>query len=133
MTAITEAKSRLPLPALLQQLGLGAHANKSALCPLHDDHHNSFSMYQKDGSWRWKCHAGCGQGDEINFLQCYKSIPNKAAIKVFLQMSSANGAVSTQLPPRKCNSKIEQIAFDWIKCVDAFTDKHVEQLAKSRG
>jgi len=32
---IDEAKRRLPLPALMARLGLGEHAKKSALCPLH--------------------------------------------------------------------------------------------------
>jgi DNA primase len=67
---IAEAKRRLPLPALMHRLGLGEQAKKSARCPFHDDKHNSFSIWQnKDGLWSWKCHAGCGQGDEITFLE----------------------------------------------------------------
>jgi len=61
--SIDEAKRRLPLPALMHRLGLGDHAKKSARCPLHDDQHNSFSVWQEDGIWFWKCHAGCGGGD----------------------------------------------------------------------
>jgi hypothetical protein len=45
-TKIDEAKRLLPLPQLLERLGLGAHAKKSALCPLHDDKHPSFSVFQ---------------------------------------------------------------------------------------
>ena len=67
---IAEAKRRLPLPDLMRQIGLGEHAKKSAHCPFHDDKHNSYSTWQNDdGLWSWKCHAGCGQGDEITFLE----------------------------------------------------------------
>jgi DNA primase len=67
---IAEAKRQLPLPALLHRLGLGEHAKKSALCPFHDDKHNSFSVWKNGvGLWFWKCHTGCGEGDEITFLE----------------------------------------------------------------
>jgi CHC2 zinc finger len=68
---IDEAKRRLPLPDLMtNHLGLGKHAKKEAHCPFHKDEHPSFSVFQgKNGKgWQWKCHAGCGYGDEIVFL-----------------------------------------------------------------
>ena len=76
---IDEAKRRLPLPDLMARLGLGEHAKKSAKCPFHYDRHNSFSMWQADdGHYYFKCHAGCGQGDEINFLQLrYKVLSHR--------------------------------------------------------
>ena len=45
---IDEAKRRLSLPQLMQQLGLGEHAKKSARCPLpgHEDKHPSFSVFK---------------------------------------------------------------------------------------
>ena len=127
------SKKRLPLPALMGQLGLAKHAEKSALCPFHDDQHNSFSVYQKNGTWRWKCHAGCGQGDEITFLECYKSISNRAAIKLFLEMSGVNGATPAQPSPRKRSTKAEQSPLEWLACVNALTDKNVRQCAQWRG
>src|SRR5512133_2785919 len=48
---ISEAKRKVPLPALLHRLGLGRHAKKSARCPFHEDKHNSFSIWPRDGSW----------------------------------------------------------------------------------
>ena len=42
---LAEAKRRVPLPALLHQLGLGELAKKSARCHFHDDEHNSFSAW----------------------------------------------------------------------------------------
>ena len=84
---IGSAKQRLPLAALMHQLGLDDHAKKSARCPFHDDKHNSFSIWESDGVWFWKCHAGCGTGDEINFLEKHKAISRGHAIKLFLEMA----------------------------------------------
>jgi DNA primase len=42
---ILELKWRLPLPDLLKQTGLGAHAKRSAACPLHEDTTPSFSVF----------------------------------------------------------------------------------------
>jgi hypothetical protein len=84
---ILEAKQRLPLPALMQLFGMGEQAKKSARCPFHDDKNNSFSIWQRDGVWFWKCHAGCGSGDEINFLEKHKGITRRDAIQLFLEMA----------------------------------------------
>ena len=65
---IDEAKGRLPMPRLLEKLGLGDRAKKSALCPWHDDQHPSFSVFQKNGAWFHRCFLGCSSGDEIAFL-----------------------------------------------------------------
>jgi hypothetical protein len=75
MSSIVEAKEKLPLPVLMNQLALGQHARRSARCPFHEDKRNSFSIWRKDGLWFWKCHAGCGAGDEINLLELHKGIP----------------------------------------------------------
>src|SRR5947207_3207367 len=130
---IQEAKRKLPLPVLMQRLGLGKHAKKTARCPFHDDARNSFSVWQtRDGLWLWKCHTGCGDGDEITFLERQKSISPGDAIKVFLEMAGVNGATprSSQHLARPTG---EQQPFDWQECAEAFTDKHLEQLAEWRG
>jgi hypothetical protein len=112
MSAIQEAKRKLPLPALLHRLGLGEHAKKSARCPFHDDQHNSFSVWKNgDGVWAWKCHAGCGQGDEITFLELHRSILRSEATKLFLEMAELSGSSRTvrggslcfaRSPPARC-------------------------------
>jgi DNA primase len=99
---ISQAKRRLPLPALLHRLGLGEHAKKSARCPFHDDKHNSFSVWKNGaGLWFWKCHAGCGDGDEITLVEKQQGISNKEATKLFLEMAGVNGATPA---PRKVAS-----------------------------
>jgi putative DNA primase/helicase len=122
---ICDAKVTLPLPSLMRELGVGDHSKKSARCPLHEDRHNSFSVWQKNGAWFWKCHAGCGEGDEITFLEQYKTISRGDAVKLYLEMAGVNGAAPNE--PKSI------VAFDWRSCVDAFTEKHVERLAKWRG
>jgi hypothetical protein len=139
MSDIAEAKGNLPLPGLMHQLGLGEHAKKSARCPFHDDKHNSFSVWQKDGRWFGKCHTGCGQGDEINLLEKHYGISNGEAIKRYLELAGVNSSApigqtpnSDRATPRPNDTKPCK-AFDWHACVKALTEKHVEQLAKWRG
>src|SRR5215472_13491185 len=87
---IDEAKRRLPLPELMKQLGLAEHAKKGARCPLpgHDDKHPSFSIFGgKDRFWFWKCHAGCGEGDEILFLRRLNGLSMTEAMDVYLDMA----------------------------------------------
>jgi Protein of unknown function (DUF3987)/CHC2 zinc finger len=123
---LAEAKSRLPLPTLLHRLGLGEHAKKSARCPFHDDQRNSFSVWCNEaGQWRFKCHAGCGDGDEVTVLEKVKIISNSEAIKLLKEMAGVRA------PPSKPRSSAP--APDWSACVEAFTDKHLERLADWRG
>jgi len=135
---IAEAKQKLPLPALLHQLGLCEHAKKSARCPFHDDKRNSFSVWKNgSGLWFWKCHAGCGEGDEITFLEKYEEISNSESIKRYLEMAGVNGATQrtqaenaqrTSPPHTKRRSD-----FDWDARVEAFTEEEMQGFAKSRG
>src|SRR5437016_3131958 len=53
---VQEAKRRLPLPVLMNQLGLGEHSRKSALCPFHEDHRNSFSVFLSERGWHARWH-----------------------------------------------------------------------------
>jgi hypothetical protein len=125
---IDEAKRRLPLPGLMRKVGFGQHAKKSALCPFHDDKHNSFSVWKSSGGlWFWKCHAGCGEGDEITFLEQHGGVSRREAIKRYLEMAGMNGSPPSPLSPRSTSS------WNWSACVAAFTDEHIERLANWRG
>ena len=86
---IEKAKRSLPMPELMKQLGLGEHAKKVAHCPWHSDENPSFSVFQsKNGKgWQWKCHAGCGYGDEIAFLVKHFNISRREAIRRYLEMA----------------------------------------------
>ena len=85
---IDKAKPLLPLPELMRRLGLLENAKKSAHCPFHSDEHPSFSVYpDKNGEWRWKCHAGCGHGDEIALLVKRFGVKRPEAMKRYLEMA----------------------------------------------
>jgi hypothetical protein len=133
-SAIQKAKRKLPLPALMHRLGLGEQAKKSARCPFHEDKHNSFSIWPRDGSWFWKCHTGCGDGDEIDFLAKHKGILRSDAIKLFLEM--AGSEPSTSPVPRKTfwrksnNGRIQSL--DWQQCVFALKPRGLVRLGNER-
>lgn len=93
------AKACLPLPALLARLGLEAHAKKSACCPFHEDKSPSFSVWQSARGWQWKCQAGCGNGDEIGFLEVHWRLTRAEAIRRFLEMADGNLA-PTPMPTK---------------------------------
>jgi hypothetical protein len=128
-TPIQQAKERLPLPLLMEQLGLGEHAKKNARCPFHDDRNPSFSVFQIDGSWFYKCHAGCGEGDEINFLEKHKGISRANATKLYLEIAGC--APLAPIFWRKSNDGASE-SFDWAACVNSLTDDHLEQLGNQR-
>ena len=85
---IAEAKRRLPLPELMEKEGLSERAKKTAHCPFHEDKHKSFSVFKgDDGFWHWKCHAGCGDGDEIMFLRKLKGLSTTKAMNLYLEVA----------------------------------------------
>lgn len=90
--SLDDAKRRLPLPELLHRLGLGEHARRSARCPLHDDRSPSFSIWESGNGWRWKCHGGCGGGDEVSFLEIHLGVSNGEAIRAFCEMAGGQSA-----------------------------------------
>ena len=84
---IQSAKAVLPLPELLKRLGYGDRAKRQALCPFHADQRPSFSVFRGHCGWRWNCFAGCGHGDEIDFLEALKGLTPSEAIRLFLEMA----------------------------------------------
>src|ERR1700746_2742872 len=115
---IQKAKQNLPLPALIHRLGLSEHARKSARCPFHDDNHNSFSVWKTGaGLWFFKCHTGCGEGDEITFLEKHHGISNKEATKRFLEMAGVNGVTPTPLKAGSTSTSKSTSPPDWQACV----------------
>ncbi len=101
---LREAKRKLPLLALMAQLGYGEHAKKSARCPFHSDSSASFSVFTgNDGEVHWKCFAGCGQGDVIDFLACARNLSNADACREFKRLAgiTAAPAPAPQAPPRR--------------------------------
>lgn len=82
------AKRRLPLPKLMVLKGDGAAARSSARCPFHKDETPSFSVYQaKNGVWSFHCFAGCGRGDEVDYLVLKAGVKRGKAIALFLKLA----------------------------------------------
>lgn len=127
---IAEAKAKLPLLELMTALGLREHAKSKARCPFHEDTHASFSTFCHEDHWFWKCHAGCGAGDEINLLEKAKGISRAEATKLFVRMAGVNGHAH-HLPAR--NEQPTVSSFNWQACVAAFNAEHVERLNEWRG
>ena len=85
--AIACAKELLPLRELICQVGDWDTLVCANLCPFHDDNSPSFSLFEYDGQELWKCHAGCGQGDQITYLELKFEISRGEAIRTFLAMA----------------------------------------------
>jgi len=103
---IDQAKRRLPLPKLLERLGLEKHAKRSARCPFpdHEDKHPSFSVFKGKDDFRfWKCHSRCGEGDEIAFLQKLKGLAMPDAMNLYLDWAG--------FPPRNSSKSREYPKF----------------------
>jgi hypothetical protein len=147
MTALEQAKERLPLPKLMARLGLGEHARKSARCPFHDDRSNSFSVFQKsNGKWAWNCFAGCGGGDEAAFLARIDSVSSADGCRKLIELSGAR-ASQTPVPIRRRlstrqeppNERIptmpDAVAQAWTEGVDYILAQgaSAQRLAEFRG
>jgi hypothetical protein len=138
---LSEAKARLPLTRLMSDLGLSEHAKKSARCPFHEDGSASFSVYRgDDGQERWKCHAGCGGGDAVDFIARKLGLSNHDACKEFIRLAGVAPLLATPRPgagpatPTPPAPAAPRPPFGgWPACVTAFTAEHAAKLADWRG
>jgi len=89
---VAQAKQRLPLPQLMEHMGEGSHAKPSARCPFHEDRRPSFSVFSMGNRWYWKCHAGCGEGDEVSYIQHRLHLGRGAAMRRFCDMAGTGGS-----------------------------------------
>src|SRR6266849_4238459 len=94
-----------------------------AKCPAHDDHKPSLRIDEGAGGCALvRCWAGCTLDAVLSAIGLTKKDLFPLST---LPKSSGNGE-----PP---HSTPIATRFDWQKCVDAFTDTHVEHVAKWRG
>jgi hypothetical protein len=119
---IAQAKSRLPLPELMQQLGVGEHAKKRARCPFegHEDKHPSLSLFQgSDGFWHFNCFSRCGDGDEITFLSKLRALPLDEAISLYLEMAGF-----PRTSPSKSRERHKSLVFPESPKCPEFPESH---------
>jgi hypothetical protein len=89
LTSAQELRSRLPLPELMNRLGFAESNKHSARCPFHEDQHPSFSVFETSSGHRWKCHAQCGGGDEVDFLRKVSRGTTADAFNLWREMAGA--------------------------------------------
>ena len=128
---IADAKTVLPLPALLNRLAVSIPDQDkfNIRCPLHNEQNGkSFSVERKNGTWLFNCFGKCNRGgDEITFLQTYKGVSRDDAIRLYLEMAG-NGAT------KKARRRQAPVAApDWQKCVTDCGQENINGIAKWRG
>jgi hypothetical protein len=135
--ALDEAKRLLPLPQLWELLNLTGKPGKSCKCPLHEDGSNSGSVFQRaDGTWAFKCFAGCGTFDEPDLLAHVRGLSLGDAIREFKKLAgvAATAPPSSfsplQASPAKCSDSGPPL--DWPQCVRDFTAEHAAKFAAWR-
>jgi hypothetical protein len=85
---IEEAKDRIRIPDLWRFYGYPGEPKKVCKCIFHDDRNPSLSVYN-DGR-DWKCHAGCGGGDVIDFIAKAKGISNEEACRELIRLAGGH-------------------------------------------
>ena len=136
---IADAKNLLPLPALLNRLGIATPDRDkfNIKCPLHSEQNGqSFAAERKNGAWVWNCFGKCGcGGDEITLIEKHRSVSNDEAITIYLELAGGSGngatAVKTKTKIRAHAQKQKAIEFDWSRDVSSL--KSVARVAKERG
>jgi hypothetical protein len=129
-----DLRAKLPLRELMHAVGDGAAAKTVARCPFHDDHNPSFSTWiGNDGRHRWKCHAGCGEGAEPDYLMKKFGVDTAGAFAKWRELAGVNGnghkpaAAPTPAPATDFNHN------QWTKRCRALTDCRLKKLADERG
>jgi len=121
----------------MDQLGYGDHTDDSCLCPFHDDHNPSFSVYDDGDRFFWKCFAGCGGGDEVDFLMKEEKLEKGSAIRRYLELaqvrfpamsgSRGKGATRHSGPATAITDAV------WEGCVASISDRMLSHIAEWRG
>ena len=150
---IKAAKLALPLPSLLQKLGLkpptGGGNMFSPFVAGRRQRSPSFSIFQRGGGWGWCDRTGGveNKGDEITLLEKLKGLSRGEAIAYYValagvQNSCSNStahfdkaAVSAVRGSRSPNSPglPDKESFDWSKMCASFTDADATELVRWRG
>lgn len=103
---ITALKRGISLPDLIERHGVQLNRQSAteykALCPFHNEKSPSFSVFQKDGDWKYYC-FGCGAGaDHIDFIQMYDNCDTPQAIDRLAEM--VGGAAANDNRPAQGQS-----------------------------
>ena len=122
MDKIEEARTKLPLPELMREMGYGEFAKSSVKSPFRDEKSPSWGIYEKGGRWKFLDHGTGEGGDEIDFIEQVQNIDRKAAIERFLAMAgierqeknppvtkfSLNGSKAHSKPWSECQAQADE-------------------------
>ena len=150
--ALDKAKRILPLPELMRRLGdyaaSPAETGKGGFLiksPLREDKNPSFSVYRRDGEWKWSDKATGEGGDALDYLQAREGKDFKGARARLLEMAGVHEATSASkpvnisksnpkkaMPSRVSVSEPRQIS-DWSKCAQDLNSERAKEIANWRG
>lgn len=142
--ALDKAKRLLPLPELMRRLGdyapspaetgRGGFLIKS---PLREDKSPSFSVYRRDGEWKWS-DKGTGEGgDALDYLRHREGKEFKEARARLIELAGVSDAAPSPTPAKKAEPRVrvtvKKKVFDWADCAKALTAERVAEIAEWRG
>lgn len=142
--SIDKAKRVLPLPELMRRLGDYAPSEAEVSrggflirSPLREDRNPSFSVYRRDGEWRWSDKGTGERGDAIDYLRHREGREFAEAKARYLEMAGvANGSSTSPEPKRpepRVRVTVKKKLFDWADCTKALTAEHAREIAEWRG
>lgn len=123
----------LPIEPIAMRLGMIVVRNKS-LCPYHDDHHPSLSLYQSRtfGTYHFKCHACGAKGNAIDLVMHILNLSFPEACQ-FISGSEALanlGNSRTYSPTSKPENIAAQAHFDATRYERYFRHPQLDQEAR---
>lgn len=142
--ALDKAQRILPLPELMRRMGdyaaSPAETGKGGFLiksPLREDKNPSFSVYRRDGEWKWSDKATGEGGDALDYLQAREGKDFKEARARLIELAGV--ADSTPAPAAKkpesprVRVTVKKKVFDWADCTKALTAEHAREIAEWRG
>lgn len=104
-------KASVPITEVLEQYTNAdlsrVNANKERFnirCPFHDDRQPSFTVYTDTN--RWKCWAGCGQGDVIDLVAKSQGIPLRQAVKLLAEQTGLHKGPQKKKVARQIQARL---------------------------
>jgi len=98
ISIIEQIKSALPFETVLADAGVVLNHGK-APCPFHDDRSPSFTVKGD----RWRCWAGCGSGDVIDFTARLHGLDTRGAIRLLADRAGIKTGPMTSAERREAD------------------------------
>ncbi|XHR29617.1 MAG: AAA family ATPase [Chthoniobacteraceae bacterium] len=141
---LADAKTKLPLDALMRHLGYGdQYLKPSCKSPFRPEKTASWGVFRTEkGELKFKDFATGETGDQIDFLSSHLGCSTREAMGTFLEMAGLSPTpprhlpAQRQPPPPTSEPEPEPPAlnpFDWQVCVDALTPDKIAAVAHWRG